>query len=400
MATNIILPSLGFDMTEGKLVSWLIKEGEHVEKDQALAEIETDKAVVEINAPGSGTLLKIIVPADQRVPVGTLIGVIGEEGEKVPEIARPEPLAHPERPPLPVEKASPSPGGGAVGRVKASPLARKMAEAAGIDLTKINGSGPGGRIVERDIEAAMATTIRRAVSGNKIPLSRVRQAIAKHMTESKTTTPHFYISVSVNMTEPLKFREELNHQCPDSEKISINDLIIAAAAHTLETFPSFNASYRDDDLEMHPQINIGIAVTLEDGLITPVLREANKKSLKSIAIESKALTDRARKNKLQADDLGSGTFTISNLGMFGIDEFSAIINPPEAAILAVGAVAQRPVVIDSAVGFAAMMTVTLSVDHRVVDGAQAGRFLQEFKKRMENPSSLLAKDSDPLNVQH
>ncbi len=394
MSTNIILPSLGFDMTEGRLVSWLIKEGEHIEKGQALAEIETDKAVVEINAPGSGTLLKIIVPPDRTVPVGTLIGIIGEEGEKPPQIAMPAPTVPFQRPPLPVEKGSSSTGGHAVGRIKASPLARKMAEEAGIDLTKINGTGPAGRIVERDIEAAMPTTIRSAFSGNKIPLSRLRQATARHMTESKTKIPHFYVSISINMTQPLKLREELNHQCLDSEKISINDLIIAAVAQTLAKFPSFNASYRDDSLEMHPQINIGIAVALEDGLITPVLREANKKSLKAIAIESKTLSERARKNKLQADDLGSGTFTISNLGMFGVDEFSAIINPPEAMILAVGAVIQRPVVIDGAVGIAAMMTATLSVDHRVIDGAQAGRFLQAFKKLMENPTSLFAKDCD------
>ncbi len=399
MSTNVILPSLGFDMTEGRLVSWLIKEGEHITKGQALAEIETDKAVVEINAPTSGTLLKIIVPADQTVPVGTVIGIIGEAGEKPLEIARPTPPASPQRPSPAVENASPSTGGHAVEHIKASPLARKMAEEAGIDLTKINGSGPGGRIVERDIQAMIAT-VRSARSPQKVPLSRRRQTLARRMTESKTKIPHFYVSSEINMTQSLKLREELNHQCLDSEKISINDLIIAVAALTLETFPSFNASYRDDGIEMHPQINIGIAVALEDGLITPVLREANKKSLKTIAIESKALSERARKNKLQAEDLGAGTFTVSNLGMFGIVEFSAIINPPEAAILAVGALIRRPIVVDGAVGVAPMMTVTLSVDHRVIDGAQAGRFLQEFKRLMENPSSLLAKDSGLLNVQH
>ncbi len=398
MSTNVILPSLGFDMTEGKLVSWLIKEGEHIGKGQPIAQVETAKAVVEINAPGSGTLLKIIVSADQTVPVGTVIGIIGETNEKPPEIASPTPLASPQRP-SPVENTRPSTRRHAVEHVKASPLARKIAEEAGIDLTKINGSGPGGRIVERDIQAVIATA-RSAKSPEKIPLSRRRQAIARHMTESKTKLPHFYASSEIDMTQSLKLREELNHQCLESEKISLNDLIIAVAAHTLEMFPNFNASFHDDGIQMHPQINIGIAVALEDGLITPVLREANKKSLKAIAVESKALSERARKNKLQAEDLGAGTFTVSNLGMFGVVEFSAIINPPEAAILAVGAVTERAIVVDGAVRVAPMMTVTLSVDHRVIDGAQAGRFLQEFKKLMENPSSLLAEGSDPLNAQH
>jgi pyruvate dehydrogenase E2 component (dihydrolipoamide acetyltransferase) len=393
MATNVIMPSLGFDMTEGKLARWLIKEGERIDKGQALAEIETDKAVVEIDAPASGVLQKIIVSEDQTVPVGTLIGIIGEKGESMPQVVTPVPTVRPQTPRFPTEKVLASTRGDAEARIKASPLARKMAEEAGIDLTKIKGTGPGGRIVERDIEAAMTTTIRSVVSPNKIPLSRARQAIARLMTESKTKIPHFYVSVEINMTQALKLREELNHQSLDSEKISINDLIIAAAAQTLAKSPSFNASYRDDGLEMHPQINIGIAVTLEDGLITPVLREANKKSLKAIAMESKALSERARKNKLQADDLGSGTFTVSNLGMFGVDEFSAIINPPEAAILAVGAVTQRPFVVNGVVGVAPLMKVTLSVDHRVADGAQAGQFLQEFKNLMENPTSLLAKDS-------
>ncbi|MGH7784160.1 MAG: dihydrolipoamide acetyltransferase family protein [Candidatus Binatia bacterium] len=380
-------------MTEGKLARWLIKEGEHIEKGQALAEIETDKAVVEIDAPGTGTLQKIIVSEDQTVAVGTLIGIIGEEDESLNQIDMAAPAVRPQTSPLPAEHVAPLTRGATEARLKASPLARKMAEEAGIDLTRIKGTGPGGRVVERDIEAAMTTTIRSSLSPNRIPLSRARQAIAKHMTESKTKIPHFYVSVAINMTQPLKLREELNHESLNSEKISINDQIIAAAAQTLVKFPRFNASYSEDGLEMHPQINVGIAVALEDGLITLVLREANKKSLKTIAIESKALSERARKNKLQAGDLGSGTFTVSNLGMFGVDEFSAIINPPEAAILAAGEVTQRPIVVEGAVRVAPMMNVTLSVDHRVVDGAQAGRFLQEFKKLLENPTSLLTKDS-------
>jgi pyruvate dehydrogenase E2 component (dihydrolipoamide acetyltransferase) len=389
MSTNVIMPALGFDMTEGLLVRWLKNEGDPVVKGQAIAEIETEKATVEIEAAAAGILVRIIVRAGETVPVGTLIGVIAEAGDEVTAVSAPSPAPVPEA----GEGAAPSEA-----RVKASPVARKMAEEAGLDLSRVKGTGPGGRVVERDVQAAIAAGSAPAppavpaepAPGATVPLNRMRKTIARRMTESKATAPHFYVTVEINMDDAMKMREQLNSLAPEAERISVNDLIVAAAARTLARFPALNASYREDTLEMHSQVNIGIAVALEDGLIPPVLRDADKKTLKRIAAESRALTERARANKLRSDDLGGGTFTVSNLGMFDVDEFIAIINPPEAAILAVGAVTRRPVAAAGEVRISSLMKTTLSVDHRVADGAQAGRFMQEFKKLLENPVNLLA----------
>ena len=392
MSTDVIMPALGFDMTEGLLARWLKNEGDPVEKGQAIAEIETEKATVEIEAAAAGILARIIVHAGETVPVGTVIGVIAEAGEEVAAVPAPPAPPPPTRPPGAGDGAAPS---GA--RVKASPVARKMAEEAGLDLSRIKGTGPDGRVVERDVKAAIAAGAAPAPSGvpagpapgAAVPLNRMRRTIARRMTESKAAAPHFYITVEINMDDAMKMREQLNALAPEEERISVNDLVVAAAARTLARFPAMNASYRGDNLEMHPQVNIGIVVALDDGLIPPVLRDADKKPLKRIAVESRALAERARTNKLRSDDLGGGTFTVSNLGMFDVDEFIAIINPPEAAILAVGAVTRRPVAVAGEVRIAPLMKTTLSVDHRVADGAQAGRFMQEFKKLLENPATLL-----------
>ncbi len=396
MSTDVFMPALGFDMTEGLLARWLKNEGDPVEKGQAIAEIETEKATVEIEAAAAGILARIIVRAGETVPVGTLIGVLAEAGEEVAAVSAPPPSPPSSPPPTPVSEA----GEGAApseARVKASPVARKMAEEAGLDLSRIKGTGPGGRVVERDVQAAIAAGSAPAppgvpaapAPGATVPLNRMRKTIARRMTESKAAAPHFYITVEINMDDAMKMREQLNALAPEEERISVNDLVVAAAARTLARFPVLNASYREDNLEMHPRVDIGIAVALEDGLIPPVLRDADKKSLKRIAAESRALAERARTNKLRSDDLGGGTFTVSNLGMFDVDEFIAIINPPEAAILAVGAVTRRPVAAAGEVRIAPLMKTTLSVDHRVADGAQAGRFMQEFKKLLENPVTLL-----------
>jgi len=392
MSTDVIMPALGFDMTEGLLARWLKNEGDPVEKGQAIAEIETEKATVEIEAAAAGILARIIVHAGETVPVGTVIGVIAEAGEEVAAVPAPPAPPPPTRPPGAGDGAAPS---GA--RVKASPVARKMAEEAGLDLSRIKGTGPDGRVVERDVKAAIAAGAAPAPSGvpagpapgAAVPLNRMRRTIARRMTESKAAAPHFYITVEINMDDAMKMREQLNALAPEEERISVNDLVVAAAARTLARFPAMNASYRGDNLEMHPQVNIGIVVALDDGLIPPVVRDADKKPLKRIAVESRALAERARTNKLRSDDLGGGTFTVSNLGMFDVDEFIAIINPPEAAILAVGAVTRRPVAVAGEVRIAPLMKTTLSVDHRVADGAQAGRFMQEFKKLLENPATLL-----------
>ena len=352
---------------------------------------------MEIEAAVSGILVRIIVQAGETVPIGTLIGVIAEAGDEVTTVSAPSPSPPASSPPAPVLEA----GEGAApaeARVKASPVARKMAGEAGLDLSHIKGTGPGGRVVERDVQAAIAAGSAPAppgvpagpAPGATVPLNRMRKTIARRMTESKATAPHFYITVEINMDDAMKMREQLNGLAPETERISVNDLIVAAAARTLARFPALNASYREGNLEMHPQVNIGIAVALEDGLIPPIVRDADKKTLKGIAAESRALTERARANKLRSDDLGGGTFTVSNLGMFDVDEFIAIINPPEAAILAVGAVTRRPVAAAGEVRIAPLMKTTLSVDHRVADGAQAGRFMQEFKKMLENPVNLLA----------
>ncbi len=410
MATDVILPSLGFDMTEGKLSRWLRQEGERVEKGQAIAEIETEKATVEIEASVSGVLAKIVVQAGQTVPIGTVIGIIAEPGEKVAAAAPPPAGA----PPVPAAPPSPAPSaeerteeerGAAGGRIKASPVARRMAEEAGLDLAAVKGTGPGGRIMERDVEAATAArpraaagpappaapgrTAAGAAAAGPVPLTPMRQAIARRMAQSKATAPHFYLTVDVDMDEAMKVREELNAVASEEEKVSVNDLVVAAAARTLTRFRMLNASYREGALEVHPRINIGIAVALEEGLISPVLRDADTKPLRTIAAESKALSERARAGRLRADDLGSGTFTVSNLGMFDVEQFVAIINPPEAAILAVGAVTPRPVARGGAIRIAATVKATLSVDHRVADGAQAARFMQALKKLLENPVNLL-----------
>ena len=392
--TNVIMPSLGFDMTEGQLARWLKNEGERVEKGQAIAEIETEKATVEIEAAASGILARIIVQAGQTVPVGTVIGIIAEAGEEVAAVPAP-PAPSPPAPAPEAEKEAGEAAAPPEARVIASPVARKMAEDAGLDLARIKGTGPGGRVLERDVQTAI--TARPAPPGipagpppgATVPLSRMRQTIARRMAESKAKAPHFYVTVEINMDEAMKMREQLNRPAPEAERISVNDVIVAATARTLARFPALNASYREGSLEMHSQVNIGIAVALEDGLIPPVLRGADKKTLRAIAAESRALTERARTNKLRSDDLGGGTFTVSNLGMFDVDEFIAIINPPEAAILAAGAVTPRPVAVGGEVRIASIMKATLSVDHRVADGTHAGRFMQEFKKLLENPVTLL-----------
>jgi pyruvate dehydrogenase E2 component (dihydrolipoamide acetyltransferase) len=401
---NVIMPSLGFDMTEGLLARWLINEGDAVGKGQAIAEIETEKATVEIEAAAAGILARILVQAGETVPVGTLIGVIAGAGEEVAAVSAspPSPPASapsaPSAPPPSVPASEAGEGAApAETRVKASPVARKMAVDAGLDLSRVKGTGPGGRVMERDVQAAIATGSAPAppgvpsgtAPGATVPLNRMRKTIARRMTESKATAPHFYVTVEINMDDAMKMREQLNGSAPEAERISINDLVVAAAARTLARFPALNASYREDNLEMHSQVNIGIAVALEDGLIPPVLRDADKKTLKRIAAESRELTERARANKLRSDDLGGGTFTVSNLGMFDVDEFIAIINPPEAAILAVGAVTRRPVAAAGEIRIALLMKTTLSVDHRVADGAQAGLFMQELKKLLETPVTLL-----------
>lgn len=418
MATNVIMPSLGFDMTQGKVARWSKQVGDTVERGETIGEIETEKATVELTATASGILAKILVPAGETVPVNTPIAIIAAPGEVVETAAGPVAAVTASRaavatPSEPAPMAAPS---GGEDRIKASPVARNIAKAEGIDLATIRGTGPGGRIIERDVLAAIQARVGtgprpvptaaptpiapRVVEkvpeavpleeGPGVQLSKMRQTIARRLLESKTTIPHYYLTIEILMDEAMKLRQQLNAlAASEAEKISVNDIVIAAVARTLRGFPNVNASFKGDRIERHEHIHVGMAVAVEDGLLTPVLRDADRKTLKQIAVETKEIAARARGNKLKPEDLGPGTFTVSNLGMYGIEEFAAIINPPEAAILAVGAVRKVPVVLNDAIAIAQVMKVTLSADHRIVDGALGARFLQELKKLLENPMNLL-----------
>ncbi len=422
MATNVIMPSMGFDMTEGKVSRWLKNVGDAVTRNETIGEIETEKATVDLTAPVDGVFAEILVQPGETVPVNTAIAVIAAAGENAnapsaapaseskPAPASPPPVAQTQMQAAPVVAVASSNGE----RVKASPLAKNIARESGIDLAQLQGTGPNGRIIERDVKAFLQNRAPSApvakpqpvapiakpapvspptptalVAGEK-PLSKMRQVIARRLQESKSTIPHFYLTMEIFMDEAMKLRGQLNAMAAnDAEKLSVNDLIVAAAARTLQKFPNVNAYFKGDKIELRDDINISVAVAVDDGLLTPVLHNADQKSLKQIATETKELAARARANKMKPEDLGPGTFSISNLGMYGIDEFAAIINPPESSILAVGAVKKIPVVLNDQIQIAQVMKVTLSADHRIVDGALGAQFLQALKKLLENPINLV-----------
>ncbi len=435
--TKVMMPKLSDAMETGKIIKWLKKEGDRIQAGDILAEIETDKADVEMEAFGSGVLRKVLVPEGEPVPVGGLIGIIAEPSEDIdatirsapapvgaarapgpsasaPRLAeaggepsaRPAVVPAPPRPPgagaprpvVPV--AAPAPATAtSPGRVKASPLAKKIAAQSGVDLRLIHGTGPGGRIIRRDVEAA-ASVPASAVPGRRlapavvgvehedVPLTTIRAAIARRMPLAKAPVPHFYVTSEIAMDRAWELREQLN-ALDDQPKISVNDLVVRAAALALLEHPGVNASFQGDAIRSFHSAHIGIAVALEDGLITPVLRDCHAKSLAQIAAESRDLAERARSRKLRAAELSGATFSISNLGMFDVAEFSAIINPPEGAILAVGSVRRVPVVDGDQLAVGRRMALTLSCDHRVMDGAMGARFLQSVKRRLEEPLRLL-----------
>ena len=458
--TKVVMPKLSEQMESGKIIKWLKKEGDRVQSGDILAEVETDKADVEMEAFGSGVLRKILVAAGNKAPVGSLIGVIAEENDDIgaviaqagsgapagaaseakapseaaaPSGAKPgmadRPAAVPPQPKSEdpaARKPSPSTGSespgsrrvqdavaaasvpqpsGDGGRVKASPLARKIAAQSGVDLKLIQGSGPGGRIVRRDVEAASTAPAAAAVAAapalrpvaqpaaagaeyEDLPLSPMRSAIARRMPLSKAPVPHFYVTSEVAMDRAWELREELNG-LEGQPKISVNDFIIRACALTLLQHPGVNASFQGESIRVFHRVHMGIAVALEEGLITPVLRDVHAKSLAQIAVEARDLAERARQRKLRTQELSGATFSISNLGMFDVRDFSAIINPPEGAILAVGSVRRVPVVSDEGLGVGRRMALTISCDHRVMDGAMGARFLQDVKKLLEEPLRLL-----------
>ena len=431
MPTKILMPALSPTMTEGKLATWQKKEGDTIEAGDIIAEIETDKATMEVEAVDEGVLGKIVIPAGtDAVAVNSVIGIILDEGEDssaldgvdtgasttaaepAPEPApSPAPAAAPKPSAAPAAAPAPATGGT---RIIASPLAKRIAANEGLDLSGVSGSGPHGRIVKRDVEAALAsgdaktpspaasTDAAAPVAGTPapqiddatlppyedMPNSSMRKVIAKRLTESKQTVPHFYLSVDCELDNLLALRKELNSRS-DDYKISVNDFIIRAAAIALGKVPGANAMWAGDSIKRFSRADISVAVSIPDGLITPVIRDAGSKGLIAISNEMKALAAKAREGKLMPEDYQGGTMSISNLGMYGIRDFSAIINPPQGCILAVGAGEQRPVVKDGALAVATVMSCTLAVDHRVIDGALGAEYLAAFKPLIEDPVNML-----------
>ncbi|MBI4218850.1 MAG: 2-oxo acid dehydrogenase subunit E2 [Chloroflexi bacterium] len=425
MITEVVMPSMGADMTEGAVARWLKKEGDPIKRGEILAEIETDKAVVEMEAYGSGVLRKIVVPEGKKVPVGQLIAFIGDPDDAIPQMAgTPAEARKAEAPPREGARPAPerreeAPAGEARAaaalagpkptaapaetgeRIKASPVARKLAEQHGLDLGAIEGTGPGGRITREDVEKAVAEAAAPAAEiaaapkarpglGETVPLTSMRTAIAKVTVRSKTQIPHFYVTASVDMTETMRVRQRLNEALTDEGvRVSVNDFVIKATVNALKKHGKFNSFFENDKLVGHDRINIGIAIALEAGLIVPAVLGCESKSLKQIALAAHDLGQRARGGKLTQEELTGGTFSISNLGMFDVEQFVAIIVPPQPGILAVGRVTKTPVVKNEQIVVGEVMKATVSIDHRVADGAEAAVFLGEIKKALENPVGLL-----------
>lgn len=429
MATKVIMPKLSPTMEEGQLSRWLKKEGDKVSMGEPLAEIDTDKATMEMQALANGVLRKILIDEGQSAPLGQIIAVIGEPDEDIASLlseapappkqeqqAQQQEKAQPQAKAAAASSAQPvtSVDGGQAqtatsdsARLIVSPLAARMAAEAGIDLRSLQGSGPGGRIIKKDIEAAIsqpkaapaAQGFPRVVETGRFqqaaasayrdePASEIRKTIAKRLVTSLGPVPHFFLTTEIEMDRAAEMRKGINALDPDL-KISINDVVIKVAAAALMQHSSVNASYQEKFVRYYEHADIGVAVAIEDGLITPVIRAADQKSLSEIAAEVRELAERARSRKLKPEEYTGATFSISNLGMFGIDEFTAVINPPEGAILAVGAMSAKPVVRDNEIAIRQMMRVTMSCDHRVIDGATGAKFLQTFKKILENPLYLV-----------
>ena len=434
MATQVVMPKLSPTMEEGQVARWLKKEGDKVSMGEPLAEIDTDKATMEMQALSAGVLRKVLIHEGESAPLGQPIAIIGEPDEDISELlktataaapaeeaveaapklpeadkapaleqptATPEPTAQPERS---TDTRRPSNG-----RMLVSPIAARMAAEAGVDLNVVQGSGPGGRIIKRDVEAAMKAPKAAAGTGPQLrplampkaqpgavygpsayrdePMSEMRRTIARRLVTSLGPIPHFFLTTEIEMDRAADMRQQINTLYPDA-KVSVNDVIIKVAAVALIQHPQVNASFQDKTVRYYEHADVGVAVATENGLITPVIRAADVKSLIDIAGEVRELAGRARERKLKPEEYLGATFSISNLGMFGIDEFTAVINPPEAAILAIGAMVEQPVARNGELEIHKMMRVTMSCDHRVVDGAVGAQFLQTFKQILENPLYL------------
>ncbi len=420
MATRIVMSKLSPTMEEGRVLTWVKKEGDPVESGDVVVEVETDKATMEVESMGSGVLRKILVAENATVPTGTVLGVVAAEDEDISELLQASPAAEvgvaaaatteassdaesPMPPTQAVAAETIETPAGDGDRVKASPLARRMASESGVALGSVRGSGPGGRIIKRDIEAALRTGAPAAAAAAPVPieistdvpfqrieLSQIRKAIARNLVQSLGPVPHFFLTVEIDMARALELRAELNTSLKGSgAKIGVNEILMKTAAQALVQHPDVNVAFAGDHIRQFTRVDIGLAVAVPDGLITPVLRDAGSKGLLQISEEVQQLIDRGREKKLAPEEYQGATFTISNLGMYGIDEFTAVINPPAATILAVGATQEKAVVVDGAIEVRPRMRVTLSCDHRAVDGAMGAEFLATFKGMLENPLRLV-----------
>lgn len=420
MATELKMPQMGYDMEEGTVVRWLKEEGAHVDRNEAVAEIETDKAVVEFESESEGILLSIVAKEGSIVPVGETIAVIGSEGEEVKEASiTANNEAEPDQVEEPVIQAEQTPIISERERILATPVARRLADESGIDLKTVNGSGPGGRITKGDIENITSSsgvmvndveevqgtapqessapiiepskpTSITTSSTNKQPLSRMRQQIARVTVKSKTEKPHFYVSADIDMTKAMNLRRQVNDQLADQDvRITVNDLIVKACIESLKKYPKFNAYYEEDGIQYNDTVNIAVAIAEEEGLIVPAILDCADKSLRQVSEMIKDLAKRSSNGTLSTQEYTGGTFAISNLGMFDVTSFVAIIHPPQSAVLAVGTVSEKPTVQNGEISISQMMTATLSADHRIVDGAEGAEFLIEVKNLLENPMGLV-----------
>jgi len=409
MAETINMPKLGFDMAEGLLVRWVRQVGETINKGDVLAEIETDKATVEVESSASGVVLSHIVDQGTMVPINAPIAVVGQEGEVVSQIVA-SPIASESQMPVSSESSPDTTHHATMtlsdnATIKASPLAKKIARDNNLDLARISGTGPGGRVVKKDVETILRQespagsrivssapttdyqTIR--LSDQTTTMTKLRQAIGRRLVESKTTIPHFYVTHEFKMDALLEMRKQVNDYLPEGEKVSVNDFILKGVALSLRLFPNLNAAIQGNEIIQFGQVNVGVAVTVPGGLMTVVVKDTDQKTLRQISGEVKSMAARAREGKVKPEDVDGSTFSTSNLGMYDVEEFIAIINPPEAAILAIGSAKQVPVAEGGQVKVGSRMKATISVDHRVSDGAEAAQFMQALAGFLENPVRML-----------
>ena len=425
MPIEVTMPKLSDTMEEGKILKWLKHPGERVAIGEIIAEVETDKANMELEAYDEGTLAEVRVQEGESAPVGAVIAVLAAPGEGTPAQpaagakaapaakapasapgaaapAKAEAGREPFRPTV-VRRPEPAESRGAAASVKASPLARRIAQEHGLDLAQVTGTGPGGRIVQKDVEAALtarggpppspgkpaAPTEPRPAAGSRVDLSRIRRTTAKRMGESKREIPHFYASTEIAMDEAVRLKEALAALGGEYEGLTYTHVLLKAVGLALTRVPELNASYDGDAMVLHEAVNVGVATAVDDGLVVPVVRHCDREPLAAIVHQARALLERARSGRFASDDLTGATFTLSNLGMLPVTEFAAVINPPQAAILAVGTIREMPVVREDRIVPGRRMTVTVSCDHRIIDGVLAGRFLRELKGLLENPLALV-----------